>query len=87
MIETLKRRLSEAPGAMRAGLGASGEDMAVATLVAAPFAATFGIWLSWATWWPNLPVWIATAIVLVAGAFWAAGLMLPAASVDAETGA
>ena len=39
----------------------------MAGLVAAPFAGTFGIWLSWLTWAPNPMIWLATAVALGAG--------------------
>jgi hypothetical protein len=57
----------------RLGLGASLEDLAVAALVAGPFVGTFGVALSWATWWPNPVIWAATALVLAAGTAWTAG--------------
>ncbi len=45
----------------------------VAALVAAPFAGTFGIWLSWLTWWPNPVIWLATLLALGPATAWIAG--------------
>ncbi|MBP7242508.1 hypothetical protein [Amaricoccus sp.] len=47
----------------------------MALLVASPFAVTFGIWLSWLTWWPNPVIWAFVALVEAVGAAYAAGAM------------
>ena len=53
--------------------GVSGEDMLVAGLVAGPFAATFAIWLSWLTWWPNAVILLVWLAVQILGLLWVAG--------------
>jgi hypothetical protein len=73
MAIDINQRLERAILSGRQGLKAPAEDILVAGLVAAPFAGTFGIWLSWLTWWPNPVLWVATAIVLVALGLWIAG--------------
>ncbi len=57
------------------GLRVRGEQLLVALLVASPFAVTFGIWLSWLTWWPNPVIWAFVALVEAVGAAYAAGAM------------
>ncbi len=71
-----KERLGRAMGTGRAGLRASVEDLIVAALVAAPFAATFGISLSWLTWWPNPVIWTAAAAAQAGATLWIAGRRL-----------
>ena len=73
MAGGMKRRVARAVATGRRGLGASAEEIVVAGLVAAPFAGTFGIWLSWATWAPAAAIWVATAAALVAATLWVAG--------------
>ncbi len=68
-----KLRLRRALEAGRAGLDVSVEDLLVAALVAAPFAGTFGVWLSALTWWPNPAIWLPTALAQAAGTLWIAG--------------
>jgi protein-S-isoprenylcysteine O-methyltransferase Ste14 len=73
MADDMKQRFDRALATGRRGIGASLEDIVVALLVAAPFAGTFGLWLSALTWWPNPAIWAATAVVLAASALWIAG--------------
>lgn len=73
MAYDMRPRLERAFETGRRGLRAHPEDLVVAGLVAAPFAGTFGIWLSALTWWPNPVIWVATAVPLVAATLWIAG--------------
>jgi hypothetical protein len=73
MLDVAKARLGRAVGTGRAGMGASAEGLAVSALVAAPFAGTFGILLSWLTWWPNPAIWLATAVAQGGATLWIAG--------------
>lgn len=53
--------------------GVSFEDMLVAALVAAPFTATFAIWISQMTWWPNLLIMLIWLLAQLVGTVWVAG--------------
>ena len=73
MTDGAKLRLFRALKTVRSGLGVSVEDMLAAAFVAAPFAGTFGIWLSALTWWPSPVIWLPTALAQAAGTLWIAG--------------
>jgi hypothetical protein len=59
------------------------EDMLVAALVAAPFTATFAIWVSQATWWPNLLIMLIWLAAQVVGTLWVTGYRREDAEVEA----
>lgn len=69
----LTSRLMAVPEVMRRARGVSRDDALTAGLVAAPFAAAFGVWWNALTWWPNAITLALTAIVWVALALWIAG--------------
>lgn len=72
-LDRPRRGLAQAAETGRAGLRAPAEELLVAGLIVAPFAATFGIWLSWLTWWPSAVICFAVALSLAAGAAWVGG--------------
>jgi fatty acid desaturase len=73
MLDAARARLMGAVETGRAGAGVSAEALTVAALVAAPFAGTFGVWLSWLTWWPNPAIWLTTAFLQGGSTLWIAG--------------
>jgi hypothetical protein len=58
---------------LRLGLSQSGEDLAIAALVMAPFSLTVGVWVGWLTWAPNWVLVVLTLIVQVVATVWNAG--------------
>ena len=82
MMDRIRERLATLAvsviASLRRGRGRSGEEIAIAAMVVAPFTLTLVVWLGWIVWAPALVLLATWLVVQAAATLWNAGWRAPA---------